>query len=115
MWAEWRRATSNGVDAQAEERMVCTLDVDLRVLDLRSRTTRDALSVTLEQLTGEWSPDAPSQACLAVARAAREAGADGFVVPSAARDGGWNVAVLPGAFDHVHVTRQARSQPAATG
>jgi RES domain-containing protein len=115
MWAEWRRATSNGVDAQAEERRVCTLDVDLRVLDLRSRTTRDAVGVTLEQLTGEWSPDAPNLACLAVARAAREAGADGFVVPSAARDGGWNVAVLPGAFDHVHVTRQARSQPAATG
>jgi RES domain-containing protein len=113
MWSEWRRATSDAVDAQEEERTVCTLDLDLRVLDLRSPATRYALGVTLEQLTGEWSPDAPNRACLAVARAARDAGADGFVVPSAARDGGWNVAVLPGAFDHVHVARQARSQPAA--
>lgn len=111
MWAEWRRATSGSVDAREEERTVCTLDLDLRVLDLRVEAIRKALGVTLEQLTREWSPDAPNRACLAVARAARDAGADGFVVPSAAGSGGWNVAVLPSAFDRVAVVRQIRSHP----
>jgi len=111
MWAEWSRATSGAVEAEGEERIVCTLDLDLRLLDLRSPTTREALGVTLKQLRGDWSPDIPNRACLAVARAARDAGADGFIVPSAARDGGWNVAVLPGAFQRVRVTRQARSHP----
>ena len=113
MWAEWSRAASDRVSPDDEERFVCTLDLDLRVLDLRSLETRKALGVTLEQLTGAWSPDAPNRACLAVARAARRAGADGFVVPSAALAGGWNVAVLPGAFDRVRVARQARSHPVA--
>ena len=78
----------------------------------RSEATRKALGVTLDQLTGEWSPDAPNAVCLNVARAARDAGAEGFVVPSAARAGGWNVAVLPSAFDRVIVMRQVRSHPA---
>lgn len=111
MWAEWRRATSGSVDAQEEERAVCTLDLDVRVLDLRVEATRRALGVTLEQLTREWSPEAPNRSCLAVARAARDAGADGFVVPSAPRSGGWNVAVFPSAFDRVAVVRQTRSHP----
>ena len=108
MWAEWSRATSGRVTPESEQRAVCALDLDLRVLDLRSVATRHALGVTLEQLTAEWAPDAPNRACLAVARAARDAGADGFVIPSAARAGGWNVAVLPGAFDRVLVARRRR-------
>ena len=112
VWAEWSRATSGAVDPGQEQRTLCTLDLDLRVLDLRSPATREALGVTLEQLTGAWSPDAPNRACISVARAARDAGADGFVVPSAARAGGWNVAVLPGAFGRVRVVRQTRSHPA---
>ena len=115
MWAEWRRATSGSAYVQEEERTVCALDLDLRVLDLRVEATRKALGVTLEQLTSEWSPDAPNRACLAVARAARDARADGFVVPSAARGGGWNLAVLPSAFDRVAVVRQTRSHPAPPG
>jgi len=111
MWAEWTRATSGRVDAQKEERIVCTLVLDLRVLDLRAEATRKALGVTLRQLTSAWSPDAPNRACLAVARAARDAGADGFVVPSAARADGWNIAVLPAAFHRVAVARQIRSHP----
>ncbi|TME30945.1 MAG: RES domain-containing protein, partial [Chloroflexi bacterium] len=83
MWAEWSRATSGAVDRDGEERVVCTLDVDLRVLDLRVSATRAALGVTLDELIGPWSPAAPNRACLAVATAARQAGADGFVVPSA--------------------------------
>jgi hypothetical protein len=114
MWAEWTRATSGGVDAQKEERTVCTLDLDLHVLDLRMEATRKALGVTHGQLTSAWSPDAPNRACLAVARAARDAGADGFVIPSAAGAGGWNVGVLPSAFDRVVVVRQNRSHPVHT-
>jgi len=113
MWAEWSRATSGRVPPQAEERAVCALDLDLGVLDLRSAATRRALGVTLEELTGDWAPDAPNRACLAVARAARDAGADGFVIPSAARVGGWNVGVLPGAFDRVVVVRRRRVRPAS--
>jgi hypothetical protein len=116
MWAEWARATAGAVAREEEDRVVCTLDLDLRVLDLRSEPTRKALGVTLAELTGEWSPGAPNRACLAVARAARDAGADGFVVPSAARADGWNVAVLPTAFRRVVVARQIRARPTpATG
>lgn len=112
MWAEWARATGGAVDPAGEERSVCTLDLDLRVLDLRSFSTREALGVTLEQLTAGWDPDAPNRVCLAVARAARESGAEGIVVPSAARARGWNVAILPRAFAHVKVIRQDRAKPA---
>ncbi len=111
MWAEWSRATAGAVDPGEDERIVCTLEMDVRVLDLRSAATRQALAVTLEQLIAGWSPDASNRACLRVARAARDAGADGFVVPSAARDGGWNIAVLPRAFERVRVVRQARARP----
>jgi RES domain-containing protein len=113
MWAEWRHAASGAVEPTEDERTVCTLDLDLRVLDLRSPATRQALGVTLEQLTARWSPDRPNRACLKVARAALDLGADGFVVPSAARAGGWNVAVLPRAFDRVRVDRQVRSHASA--
>jgi RES domain-containing protein len=115
MWAEWARATSGGVAAQEEERAVCALDVDLRVLDLRSSATREALGVTLDELVGDWAPDAPNRACLAVARAAQDGGADGFIVPSAANPGGWNLAVLPSAFARVRVVRRARGRPPFTG
>jgi hypothetical protein len=101
------------VDSHQEERIVCTLDLDLRVLDLRVEATRKTLGVTLEQLSGAWSPDAPNRACLAVAQAARDAGVDGYVIPSAAHAGGWNVAVLPSAFGRVAVVRQIRSHPAS--
>jgi RES domain-containing protein len=115
MWAEWARATSGGVAPRGEERAECTLDVDLRVLDLRAPATREALGVTPAELVGDWAPDAPNRACLAVARAAREGGADGFIAPSAARPGGWNLAVLPAAFDRVRVVRRARTSPPKQG
>jgi len=111
MWAEWSRATSGALGPDDEERAMCALDLDLRVLDLRSAATRDALGVTLDQLIGDWAPNAPNRACLTVAKAARDAGADGFVAPSAARPGGWNVAVLPAAFDRVVVAQRRRTRP----
>jgi hypothetical protein len=42
---------------------------------------------------------------------ARELGADGMVVPSAARAGGWNVVVFPTGFDRLRVVRQRDLRP----
>jgi hypothetical protein len=111
MWAEWAHATGGAVAPEDDARYVCGLDVDLRVLDLRDPATRKALRVTRDQLTAEWAPDAPNPATMRVARAARELGVDAMVVPSAARDGGWNLAVLPHAFDRVRMTRRRREVP----
>lgn len=111
MWAEWAHATGGAVAPDDDPRWVCTLEVDLRVLDLRDAATRRALRVSGAQLTGEWAPDAPNPATLRVMRAARELGLDGIVVPSAARPGGWNLAILPVAFDRVRTTRRRRETP----
>jgi RES domain-containing protein len=111
MWAEWAHATGGAVAADDDPRWVCAIDVDLRVLDLRDAATRRALRVSEAQLTGEWAPDAPNPATLRVMRAARELGVDGVVVPSAARHGGWNLAVLPDAFDRVRTRRRRRENP----
>lgn len=111
MWAEWRHATGGAVEPEDDPRWACALDLDLRVLDLRDAATRRALRVSQNQLTGSWGPGAPNRAALRVMRAARELGVDGLVVPSAARDGGWNVAVLPDAFDRVRLVRRRREVP----
>lgn len=111
MWAEWRHATDGAVDPRDDERWACAIDLDLRVLDFRDATTRRALRVSERQLTAGWAPDAPNRHALRVMRAARELGVDGIVVPSAAREGGWNVAVLPDAFDRVHLARRRREVP----
>lgn len=111
LWAEWARATGGAVAPTDDPRWVCDLELDLEVLDLRSARTRRALSVAISDLTGPWSPDLPNDACLRVAAAAREMGVDGFVVPSAARPGGWNLAVLPLAFERVRVARRHRETP----
>jgi RES domain-containing protein len=108
MWAEWRHATGAGVPSAEDPRWVCTLDVDASVLDLREPATRRALRVTNEQLIGPWSVDRPNRAALRVAAAARELGVDGFIVPSAAHDSGWNLAVLPGAFGRVRMVHRRR-------
>jgi RES domain-containing protein len=111
MWAEWGRATGGAVDPADDPRWVCELELDLQVLDLRSAGTRHALSVRVPELTGPWDPEEPNATCLRVAAAAAALGADGFVVPSAARRGGWNVAVLPRAFDRVRIARRHRETP----
>lgn len=111
MWAEWSHATGGAVDPEDDPRWVCVLEVDLTVLDLRDPATRRALRVSEAQLTGEWSPDAPNPATMRVARAARELGVDAMVVPSAARPGGWNLAVLPAAFDRVRLVSRRRETP----
>jgi RES domain-containing protein len=111
MWAEWAHATGGAVRPEDEERWVCRLDVDLAVLDLRDAATRRALGIDERDLVGDWSPEAPNAATLRVAAVATELGVDGMVVPSAAREGGWNLAVLPRAFDAVRLASRRRSTP----
>lgn len=114
MWAEWRHATDAAIRPEDDPRWVCALDVDLAVLDLRDAATRRALGVTLRQLTGAWTPERPNRATLRVARAARSLGVDAIIVPSAAREGGWNLAIFPVAFPAVRlVSRRTSTAPEA--
>ena len=108
MWDELAHATQGAMPAAENPRWVCTLDVDLRVLDLRDAATRRALRASVAALTAPWSPDAPNAATLRVARAARSLGVDGLIVPSAARADGWNLVILPGAFDQVRLRHRRR-------
>lgn len=108
MWAEWAHATDGNVPPEEDPRWVCSLDVDLRVLDLRDPAARRALRAGLAALTGPWSPQEPNATTLRVARVARELGVDGIVVPSGARAGGWNLVILPAAFDSVTLRRRRR-------
>jgi hypothetical protein len=114
MWAEWAHATDGQVPPEEDPRWVCALDVDLRVLDLRDAATRRPLRAGLTSLRGQWSPDRPNQTTLRVARAARELGVDGLIVPSAARADGWNLVVFPGAFGSVALRRRRRETAPAS-
>lgn len=115
MWAEWEHATGGAVAPEDDPRAVCALDLDLSVLDLRDPATRRALRLSERQLTAAWAPDAPNQAALRVMRAATELGVDAVVVPSAARPGGWNVAVRPPAFERVRLASRRREVPRPPG
>ena len=113
MWAERSRASDAVVPADEDPRWVCTFEADVAVLDLRDPATCLALRVTVRQLTGAWSPEAPNAAALRVTAAARRLGVDGMVVPSAAHPGGWNLAVLPAAFERLRLVRRRRETPPA--
>jgi RES domain-containing protein len=108
MWAEWAHATDGRVPPEEDPRWVCVLDVDLRVLDLRDPSTRRALRVSVRALSAAWSPDAPNAATLRVAATAARLGVDGLIVPSAARDGGWNAVILPAGFERVRLRSRRR-------
>jgi hypothetical protein len=111
MWAEWRHATDGQVPPDADPRWVCSLDVDLQVLDLRDAATRRGLRVGLPALSAPWSPERPNRATLRVAAAADRLGVDGLIVPSAAHDGGWNAVIFPRAFGAVSLRRRRREVP----
>ena len=111
MWAEWAHATDGRVPPAEDPRWVCALDVDLQVLDLRDPATQRALRASRRSLSAPWSPDAPNAAALRVAGAATRLGVDGLIVPSAAREGGWNAVILPPAFRRVHLRSRRRSVP----
>jgi hypothetical protein len=67
--------------------------------------------VSLAQLTGARSR------AHGMAKKARDLGADGLVVPSAARDGAWNLVVFPSGFDRMRVagSRAMHPRPPARG
>jgi RES domain-containing protein len=113
MWSERARATDADVPPDEDPRWVCTFEADVAVFDLRDPATSRALRVTVGQLTGPWSPEAPNAAALRVASAARRLGVDGMVVPSAAHPGGWNLAVLPSGFERLRLLRRRRETPPA--
>lgn len=106
-WAEWQASTGGAIDPADETRRLWALDVEqLPVVDLRDAATREALGVELASLTEGWGP---SQA---LAARLGELGAQGAVVPSAARTGHWNLVVLPAGFAHVTVRRGRTMHPA---
>jgi len=65
------------------------------VLDLRRPELVAELGIQLSDLTGPRA-----RAHRLVARA-RELGAHGMMVPSAAREGAWNLVVFPSGFEHL--------------
>jgi RES domain-containing protein len=81
----------------------------LAVLDLRRPGLGRELGVSERQLTG------PRSRAHGLAARARELGADGVIVPSAARPGAWNIVVFPSGFDRVRVagSRAMRPRPPA--
>jgi RES domain len=67
------------------------------VVDLRRAGLAGELGVTDRQLTGARSR------AHGLATKARSLGADGLIVPSAARRGAWNLVVFPSGFDRLRV------------
>lgn len=106
MWAEWNAATRGAIDPATERRRLWRVDVDgLRVVDLRRPAVRDELRVELSSLTGARA------AAQALATKARSLGADGMIVPSAARAGEWNLVVFPSAFSKLTVGGSTITRP----
>jgi RES domain-containing protein len=112
VWAEWSRATDGGVTPEDDPRWLCVFEGDLRVLDLRRPDVLDVLDVTAQDLIADWAPDTLNSACLKVSAAARLAGAEAMIVPSAALPGGWNLVVLPVGFARLRRIRRQRRLPA---
>lgn len=93
VWAEWSSATRGAIDPSTERRRLWRIDVrSLPVVDLRRPGLADDLGVALAHLTG------PRARAHDFAERVRDLGAAGMVVPSAARDGGWNLVVFPSGF-----------------
>jgi len=107
VWAEWNAAAHGAIDPATERRRLWRIDVDgLRVVDLRRPATRDELGVELASLTGARA------SAQALATTARNLGAEGMIVPSAARAGDWNVVVFPSAFARLAVDGSTITRPA---
>lgn len=76
------------------------------MVDLRDPEARAALSTDLADLVG------PRAACQGLAKRAHRLGADGMVVPSAAREGGWNLVVFTRGLGAVRSAGSTVTNPA---
>lgn len=109
-WAEWSAATRGAIDPRRERRRLWRLDViDLNVADLRRSDVREQLGVDLDDLTG------PRRVAQELAARARELGAEGVILPSAAHGGKWNLVVFPSAFSKVRVIGSVATRPRPPG
>jgi RES domain-containing protein len=77
----------------------------MNVIDMRRSDARDELSVELDDLTG------PRRAAQELAGRARDLGAEGLILPSAAHPGHWNLVVFPPAFPKVRVAGSTATRP----
>ena len=77
----------------------------LAVVDLRRPGLVEELGVSERQLTG------PRSRAHGLAARARELGADGLIVPSAARPGAWNLVVFPSGLERVRVAGSRAMHP----
>ncbi len=76
------------------------------MVDLRDATTRAAVGISsLAALTGDWD------VTQALADRLRRLGAEGAIVPSAARPGHWNLVVFPAGFARLRVGRGRTMHP----
>lgn len=99
-------ATRGAIDPRSERRRLWPIDVSgLPVLDLRDPTVRASVDVELTDLTG------PRASAQSLAPRAKALGAEGLIVPSAARDGAWNLVVFPEGFERLSVGRGRSRQP----
>ena len=106
MWAEWRAATRGAIDPASERRRLWRVDAtELPVLDLRRAEVRSELGVELETLTGTRSR------AHGLARRALSLGAEGMIVPSAAREGAWNLVVFPDGLGRLRVDGSRAMHP----
>jgi RES domain-containing protein len=106
LWREWH-ASNPGSTARERRRLWQLQATDLPVIDLRDPAVVQAVGVDPTSLVG------PRDQARPLADRARELGADGMVVPSAAHPGGWNVVVFPTGFDRLRVVRERDLRPPA--
>ncbi len=110
VWAEWSAATRGAIDPRTERRRLWRIDVSaLPVLDLRRPGVAEGAGVTLDQLTG------PRARAHGLAAVARKLGAEGMVVPSAAREGAWNLVVFPPGFERLRSAGSRTTNPRPPG
>ncbi|MDQ2688658.1 MAG: RES family NAD+ phosphorylase [Chloroflexota bacterium] len=111
VWAEWQAATRGAIDPSTERRRLWRIDVSgLAVIDLRRPEVARELGVALDELTG------PRERAHALAARARKLGAEGMIVPSAARPAHWNLVVFPAGFARLRASgsRAMNPRPPAT-
>ncbi len=110
VWAEWSAATRGAIDPRTERRRLWRIDVSaLPVLDLRRPGVAEGAGVTLDQLTG------PRARAHGLAAVARKLGAEGMVVPSAAREGAWNLVVFRSGFERLRSAGSRTTNPTPPG